>query len=87
MIGDRIDMQCYRCVHLLPNLPDDPPAMWRCEAFPDGIPFKIVAQFIRHNEPIDGDRGILYELNPVYEGWEKRSPFKEMIERGEAKAW
>lgn len=39
-----------------------------CEAFPSGIPHAILAGFVDHHKPIDGDHG--YQFEPSE--WAKR---------------
>ena len=47
--------QCQQCKHRLPGY-------WnRCEAYPDGIPMKILANLVDHQKPYPGDHGIRYE--------------------------
>ena len=39
---------------------------YRCEAFPDGIPFEVIASHTDHRRPIDGDHGLQYvPVTPV----------------------
>jgi hypothetical protein len=33
----------------------------KCKAFPDGIPHAIISSEIGHDNPIDGDHGIVYQ--------------------------
>lgn len=46
---------CISCRHIR--------ADYACDAFPDGIPFEIVAGN-PHREPFKGDGGIRYEKRP-----------------------
>jgi hypothetical protein len=57
--GGVIISQCAMCVHK-----DEDTAT--CEAFPDGIPDKILTNKVLHDKPIKGDNGIQFE--PEYEG-------------------
>ncbi len=50
--------QCYACLHFDW---DAPPRVFRCAAFPDGIPVPIQANQHDHSQPYPGDRGIRYE--------------------------
>ena len=36
-----------------------------CEAFPDGIPGRILYQHFDHRLPFPGDRGMRFELDPA----------------------
>lgn len=36
-----------------------------CEAFPDGIPGRIMYQHYDHRLPFPGDKGLRFELNPT----------------------
>jgi hypothetical protein len=38
---------------------------YTCEAFPDGIPHEILSNSHHHVTPYPGDRGILFEPEPV----------------------
>lgn len=33
---------------------------WRCEAYPERIPFEIIAWLHDHHKPFDGDNGLQY---------------------------
>mgnify|MGYP005848469763 FL=1 len=44
---------CFRCKHLI---------YWpRCEAFLNGIPYKVRSGKNLHTEPIEGDGGLVFE--------------------------
>jgi hypothetical protein len=36
-----------------------------CEAFPDGIPTRILFQHFDHRLPFPGDRGLRFKLDPA----------------------
>jgi hypothetical protein len=39
---------------------------YRCEAFPEGIPFDVIASELDHRKEIDGDHGLRYlPVTPV----------------------
>jgi hypothetical protein len=48
---------CWSCKHLRGRKVD----RTICEAFPDGIPFPILAGQVAHDKPFKGDRGIVWE--------------------------
>lgn len=48
-----INLQCALCVHLKKDL--------KCEAFPGGIPEKIIVGEHDHKKPFKGDNGIRFE--------------------------
>jgi len=48
---------CVFCRHLSED-------STRCSAFPDGIPDEILFEGHDHRFPLDGDRGIRFELKP-----------------------
>lgn len=50
---------CYFCEHAFEG------EGWKCSAFPDGVPRKIVDWTSDHREPIKGDRGIQFRMNPT----------------------
>lgn len=55
----RADVSCATCVHR-----ERGPGAPRCAAFPDGIPLPILDGEVSHLEPIEGDRGIRYDVDP-----------------------
>ncbi len=59
--GHDIPAYSYTCT-LCAHLHDSPDRPGRCQAFPDGIPMEIWMGRNRHLEPVDGDRGIRFEL-------------------------
>jgi hypothetical protein len=44
---------CVKCKHLL--------GIWKCTAYPDGIPQPILEAKNDHTEPYEGDNGIQFE--------------------------
>lgn len=54
------ELQCARCVHF--DRASQSVGTYRCEAFPRGIPTKILVADHDHREPYPGDRGIRFEL-------------------------
>ena len=50
--------QCARCAHLRD------PASWRCDAFPGGIPAKILTDRHDHRTHYPGDNGIRFAPRP-----------------------
>ena len=54
--GDVSITICHYCLHSLPG-----PV---CKAFPGGIPKAILMMENDHQEPVDGDNGIQFELKP-----------------------
>lgn len=49
---------CVDCKHLAP---DGREGMFRCEAFPGGIPESILLARAGHRKPYPGDHGIRFE--------------------------
>ena len=68
--------QCYACLHFDW---DAPPRVFRCAAFPDGIPVPIQANKHDHNEPYPGDHGIRYE--PIRPGPRAEVATQAVLER------
>ncbi len=58
-MNDELPPMCYFCTRSLDG------EGWRCAAFPDGVPSKILKGFADHRKPVAGDRGIQFELNPA----------------------
>jgi len=54
-------LQCVKCRHLDE---DAPPGVFRCAAFPDGIPRSILLSKRDHRKPYKGDNGIQFEPKP-----------------------
>lgn len=52
--------QCFYCMHLS-RLPREQMIVWRCKAYPEGIPEEIWRNEVVHNELVHGDQGILFE--------------------------
>ena len=50
--------QCMTCVHLLVGYQ-------ACRAFPKGIPDDVFVGKIDHNNPIEGDGGIIRTVDPA----------------------
>ena len=50
--------KCYVCKHFISGGELE---NFKCKAFPDGIPAKIVFGETNHNIPIEGDHGYRYE--------------------------
>lgn len=44
---------CFMCTHYREN--------YHCDAFPDGIPFDVIASNIDHRNEIEGDNGIHFQ--------------------------
>ncbi len=58
--------QCAICQHF--DRTDK--MVWRCAAFPDGIPAGIIGNTVDHREPVDGDGGLRFTpLDMVPDGW------------------
>ena len=55
--------QCRSCSHFRASFEKGRPS---CLAFPIGIPEEIWVGDFDHNNPFQGDRGIMFE--PVFEG-------------------
>jgi hypothetical protein len=53
------DYSCYKCKHLHPK--DVTTDTRTCNAFPNGIPDKILWEDVEHNQPYAGDGGIQFE--------------------------
>ena len=55
--------QCENCINynLYKMTVVDGDVTGTCKAFPNGIPSEIYNDKIKHNKPIKGDNGILYE--------------------------
>jgi len=60
--------QCAFCIHDGPN--------GTCKAFPNGVPLGIRTNNLDHRKPIEGDKGIRFELDPkMKKAFEKQKPF------------
>ena len=57
--------QCLQCKHLHRQGKG-----WRCDAFPRGIPARIIYNEVLHDQPYPGDNGILFEAADEYKGSE-----------------
>ena len=53
---------CLRCTHMHPI---DKEKEVTCDAFPDGIPQKVLFNSHYHITPYPGDNGILFEFNEI----------------------
>lgn len=49
---------CLRCKHLIEDAEDK---SFICKAFPKGIHTALLYGHIKHNEPLEGDSGIIFE--------------------------
>jgi len=56
-------ISCVGCIHFRPNEEGNV-----CDAFPEGIPEKIIVGFESHREPIEHDNDIQWEPKPGL-GW------------------
>ncbi|MHC1576900.1 MAG: hypothetical protein ACXQTE_06050 [Methanosarcinaceae archaeon] len=54
------NLRCYECKHYHHNAKGWEDAN-SCDAFPDGIPIKILQDDLDHHEPYKGDHGIQFE--------------------------
>lgn len=54
---------CYSCTRVHSG------EGWRCDAFPGGIPAKIIDWRADHRIPFVGDHGILFEQDPGVEAF------------------
>lgn len=54
LLGDWAPPLCWKCRHRAE-------VAAKCAAFPDGIPWEILANKVEHREPYPGDRGIRFE--------------------------
>ena len=59
--GDVIMSQCVACAHKHSGKAT-------CNAFPNGIPHKILTNEIDHRQPVVGDNDIQFEAKPGQEG-------------------
>lgn len=50
---------CYGCVHMKPCVA--PEFDFKCDAFPDEIPQKILVSEADHRKPFPGDGGVLFD--------------------------
>jgi hypothetical protein len=50
-----VPSQCSQCVHLIDK------RLWRCQAFPGGIPSAILTNQFDHRNEYPGDHGIRFE--------------------------
>ena len=50
--------QCSLCRHYRESVV----GTGSCDAFPDGIPFDVWSGAVLHNEPLEGDNGVQFEL-------------------------
>lgn len=56
---------CLSCIHLTSEGAGLSSEAFRCDAFPDGVPMKILTWDADHREPIAGDDGIQFEQDPA----------------------
>ena len=50
---------CLDCKHIHPEDPVEDGFF--CDAFPEGIPFEMIANLFVHDKPYPGDNGIQFE--------------------------
>lgn len=56
---------CQSCTH---HRTVDPAGRRTCEAYPLGIPLNITSGLYDHTKPVEGDHGVMWELDPNKEG-------------------
>lgn len=56
--------QCFFCKHLVITSREEMLKIWRCKAFPEGIPRELRFTHFVHNKPYPGDGGVLFEQDP-----------------------
>lgn len=49
---------CYFCAHAANG------EGWKCSAFPDGVPSKILKGRSDHRKPVEGDHGVQFSMSP-----------------------
>lgn len=59
--------------------------VWKCAAFPDGIPEVILSGDNQHEDPVTGDHGIRYESVPVHR-YEYEHPVMPLGQQAEEEA-
>lgn len=66
---------CVYCLHLV-RRGDYEPGIFRCDAFPNGIPDAILDNEVDHRKPYEGDQGIQYEFHDELFDDEPQSLYK-----------
>jgi hypothetical protein len=55
--------------------------IWKCEAFPNGIPDDLTFSIKIHNKPYPGDLGIIFKQNPNEEPFDIEAVAKEINDK------
>lgn len=57
---------CFDCKHFEGDAPTDSMFVYRCAAYPEGIPNEILLLKHDHRQPYPGDHGIQFEQKPTF---------------------